>query len=713
MKRSFILFIIIFFLLTALSSVASVASVASTMPASIEIIDSHKKVEPIHYAGSMEEMLLFFDERELIITATKQPQNVADAPAIATIITAEDIRRMGARDIMDVLNRVPGMHVFRGYYGKENIEVRGIVTINSEKVKIMIDGHSLNNLLLGGTTYAFDSLSVDNVKRIEVVRGPGSALYGSNAFSAVINIITKDGKDMDGVIFTAAGGSYDTGKVNLQAGKKWDELDIASSVDYYSTYGARLNVDSDILGNSGKTRDGERKLEAAFKAKYKGISFNSKYVTKREESYIGVGNALNDETEERIDQFFGELVYGQDFSLGKITSRLYWDEFHFKVIWEIYPEGANVPNLGIFPYGMIGVPSLKSRTKGAELQFDFDLTDSNILTLGGLWENYEAYDLEHHANYNPAAWTYYTDGNVRDVGDIRQWNQEKKRYIGAAYLQDVWDITAHVNVTAGIRYDDYSDVGSTSNPRAAFVWRLTEKWHLKLLYGSAFRAPSFEELHNINNPVVLGNSNLAPEKMTTYEVSFVRVSKETSTATLTYFHNRFRDRIQLVPQSIPSQFAFENRGGATIQGIEFEYKRDLSKGFSAYLNYTHQDSEDNESKRNIANIAYNKGNIGFNAKAGNYIDVNTNIFVSGKRSRHVRDGRSELPEYALVDLAVIGKNFIENFELRLSVHNLLGKKYEDPAPIYYDDIAGEWKPTIRDDYPREGMSALIEGRYKF
>lgn len=719
MKLSFLFFTFLFFFLSPFSSSASVGGGVSDYsknsgPEAVGIrANSEDNSRATRMASTMEEMLLFFDESDLIITATKQPQTVADAPAIATIITADDIRKMGARDIMDVLNKVPGMHVHRGYYGKENIEVRGIVTINSEKVKLMIDGHTLNNLLLGGATYAFDSLSVDNIKRIEVIRGPGSALYGSNAFAAVINIITKDGKDIDGVIATAASGSFDTGKVNIQAGKKWEELEVASSVDYFSTGGARLKVDSDIHGNSGKTRDAERKLEASLKASYKGFQFNSKYVTKREDGYIGVANALNDETEHRIDHFFGELAYGSDFSLGKFMSKLYYDEFHFKVIWEIHPEGANVPYLGVFPYGMVGVPSLKSKTKGAELQFDFDLTDANILTVGGLWENYESYDLEHHANYRPDTWTYYPDGQVRDVGDITQWNQEKKRYIGAAYLQDVWDVTDSVNVTAGLRYDDYSDKGSTTNPRAALVWGFTEKWHLKLLYGTAFRAPTFEELHNINNPVVLGNPDLEPERMTTYEVSLGRTTKESSTATLTYFHNRFRDRIQLVPQAIPSQFQFENRGGATIQGIEFEWKRDLSSIFSTYFNYTYQDTEDNETRRKIPHIAYNKGNIGLNARASDYININTNVFVTGKRSRDINDMRSEAPEYALVDLTVIGKNFINNFELRLSVHNLFDKKYEDPSPIYKDEIAGEWKPTVRDDHPREGINGMIEAMYKF
>ncbi|MEE9614214.1 MAG: TonB-dependent receptor plug domain-containing protein, partial [Thermodesulfobacteriota bacterium] len=141
-------------------------------------------------AAPSEELLLFFEEKDLIVTATKQPQTLQRAPAVATVFTARDIRNMGARDIMDVLKRVPGIAISKSFYGPDTIEVRGILGFRAEQVKFLIDGVSINTLG-GGAIWPHDSLSVDNVKRVEVIRGPGSALYGTDAFSAIVNIITK------------------------------------------------------------------------------------------------------------------------------------------------------------------------------------------------------------------------------------------------------------------------------------------------------------------------------------------------------------------------------------------------------------------------------------------------------------------------------------------------------------------------------------------
>ena len=279
---------------------------------------------PAGSSQAMEELLLFFDEEDLIVTATKHLQKLSEAPAIATVITAEQIRNMGARDIIDVLRLVPGIGVTKGYFGLEEIEVRGIKTIYSEKVKLLIDGHSVNINANGNATWFYDGLSVNNVKRIEVIRGPGSALYGSNAFSAVINVVTKDGKDIDGIIVTGGGGKFDTGKFNIQAGKKRGDLDIVFSLDYFETTGERLKIDSDVLGNAGYTNDFEDKIEAALKLSYKDWSFNSNYVSRKRGSYVGATYALNDESEIDTWQYFAELIYKYDFKENeKLTTKLY------------------------------------------------------------------------------------------------------------------------------------------------------------------------------------------------------------------------------------------------------------------------------------------------------------------------------------------------------------------------------------------------------
>lgn len=645
----------------------------------------------------MEEMLLFFEEKDLIITATKHTQTLQDAPAIATVITAEEIRNMGARDLIDVLRIVPGFGITKGYYGKEEIEVRGIKTVNSEKVKLLIDGHSVNDNLSGGAVFGFDSLSVDNVKRIEIVRGPGSALYGSNAFSAVINVVTKDGKDMDGVIVSGGGGSFDTGKANLQTGKKVNDVEVALSLDYLHTLGPKLSIDQDILGKSGNTKDFEDKFDGSLKIAYKDFAFNSKYVTRRRGPYLGVAYALNDDSQVDVQQYFGELSYSHTFRQDvTISAKAYTDELHWDAYWEILPKGT----IG-FPAGMIGNPSFKEKTLGGELQLDYKMFSNNLLTIGAMDERREQFDVKHVANFNPN--TGAPLGSIQDITSFANWNQEKTREIWAAYIQDLWDITDEVALTAGLRHDHYSDFGETTNPRAAIIWKFMKGWDLKLLYGEAFRAPSFEELYNMNNPAVLGNNNLQPERMKTYEASLGFVHNSNTKTRISYFQNIFNNKIQLVSQSTPGTFMFSNSGGAKVQGIEAEIKSELGRDSYMYANYTYQDPKDKDTDKRLPDVPNHKGNIGANIGLTRYLNANSNIFIVGERPRTEGDTRNALPAYALVDLTLIAKNFYHTLELRSSVHNLLDKRYADPAPT----------GTIQDDFPREGLSFMLEALYKY
>ena len=646
------------------------------------------------------EMLLFFEEKDLLVTATKHPQTLRDAPAIASVITADEIRQMGARDLMDVLRRIPGFGVTKGYYGKEEIEVRGLKTTNSEKVKLLIDGHSVNDNLSGGAVWGFDSLTLDNVKRIEIIRGPGSALYGSNAFSGVINVITKDGKDIDGVIVSTAGGSFDTQKANLQAGKKYKDIEVAGSLDYYTTNGARLGIDKDLMGNSGHTKDFEDKIDGSLKAAWKELTLNTKYVQRSRGVYLGAAYVANDESENNTEQFFAELSHKHSFSdETKLTSKVYYDQFNWKTLWELYPEGTTLP-FGYFPNGMLGKPSVNEHTYGGELQLDQELFTDNTLTFGLTTET-RGQKVGYLANFNPVTFSPLT--SFQDVNGISSWNKDTSRDVFAAYVQDVWNLQKDLSLTLGLRHDRYSDFGDATNLRGALVWKFKENWDTKVLYGEAFRAPSFEELYNINNPVVLGNEDLKAEEMKTYEVSLGFTSNHRYTSRVSYFNNTFTDNIRLVEQSTPGTYRFENFGGANIQGVEYELKREFNKDDYCYVNYTYQDARDRDTNRRIQDVPMHKGNIGGNIKLFMYLHANANVLVSGERTRAAEDTRDPMPAYALVDTTLIVKDFHKGLEIRGMIHNLLDKQYSDPAP------AG----TLSNDLPREGISFLLEALYKF
>jgi len=656
-----------------------------------------------------EELLLFFDEEELFITATKIPQKISEVPAIASAISGDQIRRMGARDITDVLRRIPGLGITMGYYGLTEIEVRGIKTTNSEKVKMLIDGYSVNNIFSGGATQFFGELSVEDVKRIEIIRGPGSALYGSNAVSAVINVITKDGSDMNGASVAYAVGRHNTKKTTLQAGTNTGDFDIAFSLDYLESDGPEMAIENDKFGSTdgryNKTYRPIERLDAGLKLKYKGFRLNTRYTGFDKGGYVGIGYGANDDTEHDYAQYYTEVSYKYDFEKSSILAKAFLDKFDFSTQFQILPDHY-APLDGVIPSyyqnGIVGTPSVSGIKKGAELQFDIAIAETNSLMVGGLFEHRKTVDSGYKANYDPSTpWAPEPDplpsGEMEDVKSIANWTQEKERKVWALYVQDYWKITDDFNLTLGVRKDYYSDFGHTTNPRAALVWHIDNHWNLKVLAGRAFRAPTFEELYNSNNGVAEGSADLDPEIMTTYEVSINTEYKNKGSAKLVYFNNRFEEKIQNIGGH------WRNTGGAKIWGIEAEWQKNITDQTSTYVNYTFVDSRDDDTKKELADIARHRGNVGVDVKVNQYITMNANALLMDSRSRAPTDTRNDAPAYELVDVAMVAKDFYKTLEIRASIHNLLDTNYADPAP----------QGTLVDDFPRDGISYRVEVRYTF
>lgn len=649
-----------------------------------------------------EEMLLFFEEKDLIVTATRHAQKVSEAPAIATVITAKQIRNMGARNLLDVLKTVPGIGVsIVTGYGKYGIESRGIKSIDTEKILVMIDGHRVNETLSGGATWVFDDMFVENIKRIEIIKGHGSALYGANAFVAVINVITKDAGDIEGIDARAGGGSFNTQHYDLLFGKEYSKFKIAGTFDYLDTKGARLNVESDRIKKSGQTDDYNKRYDLGLKMFYGDISFNGRYVNKERGPYIGVLNALNDESKIKTSHLFGEVSYKHSISENAhLLVKGYYDGFYWYGYWEAFPEGA-IPG---FPDGMIGIPEAKNRTYGSELQLDYSLWDKNTITAGVLYEDIQQYDVKNNSNFDSL--TGAPLGSIQDITSWRNWNQNKDRTITALYIQDVWRFTTDVEGTFGIRYDRYSDFGDTINPRLGLVWNLLEKLNLKFLYGSAFRAPNFKELYNANNPAQTGNPDTKPEKLRTYEASLGYQWTKNHSLTVTYFDTEIEDIIDLENKK------FKNIGKSKVNGIETELKAKYRDSTYGYVNYTYQNPWDVNAAYRLNDVATHKGNIGVNMELNEYLNANANLLVVGARPRTKTDTRGELSGYEVLDLTLIGKippsppfdkGGMGGLEIRGSIYNLLDEKYTDP----------ENTGQVKNDFPREGISFIVEGRYKF
>jgi len=637
-----------------------------------------------------------WDEEDILYGATKYIKHLYEAPASATVITAQEIEKMGAATLVDVLERVPGIAIATTRsFGKRSVVVRGLKNDEGDLVLFNIDNHAVNPVGTGSATLQWLDMQVHNIKRIEVIRGPGSALYGANAAAAVINILTKNGNIIDGAEAKISTGRFDRRELSLIAGKRINDWDISALVNYTKHNATARFVDRDLFGRSGYADDRQEKTELQFKLN-KGPYYANFYYSKlRNGTYIGADATLNDESNLKFDQTFLTLSY-DDFLTPDIhfRSTLHYDRWRTDLLYEIYPEAT----IGGFPDGMLANISGEYGNNGLEAQLDIKRWDPHTLTFGFVWQEKDSSDMKTLANYNPN-----TYGPLGVYQEVAPFGLEKTRTVKALYVQDVLEIGETIEATVGVRYDHYSDFGETINPRAAFVWEFSPGTYYKLLYGTAFKAPNFQELFIANNPVVEGNSDLDPTIISTLETSISHEFMQDVNGSIALFHTEVKDIIGVIAGK------YENSGKHRLRGVEAEFRMGSKRSDNIYANYTYTDAEDMIADRELPYTAKHHGNIGFNVMLSPYLHWNTNLTYSSKLKRAPTDTRGnidtrkDIGSSAIVDTAFILSDIKEKMYLKASASNLMDEEYEDADPT----------GKLVNDYPKVGRAFLLEVGIRF
>ncbi len=669
-------------------------------------------------AGGYDDVFFIMQE-ELISIASKTEERAANAPSIITVITSEEIENMGAKILPDIIRTIPGFDIIKdAAFGRIEIGSRGVRKAD-RRIKLLVNGHTLNNHWNGGFSYWFDSLPLKNVKRIEIIRGPGSALYGNSAFLAVINVITKGVSDINGIEVSAGFGTYDTQKYSILAGKTLHGVDVAGYIDFYNTNGFNGSIGEEALLSQplsqapGQVDDSRNKFDVSFNVSHKDIKLYAKYMNKDAEPFAGTRYLLTDDGERMNNYATADLSYKLDLG-DKITvkPRAYFDQYDIDYRVNPFPDGFTVNedldndgDIEAFPEGK-NLRALGSFQRlGSEIQTDYKLSNSNIVTFGFsyIWERND--NIQHYSNFDPL--TGASLGSMQNVSDNANYMAEVTRQIWAVYFQDKWDITNKLGLTLGVRHDHYSDFEGTTNPRLGLVWDFMDNAALKVLYGQAFRAPGFVELYQINAPVRLGNPSLKPETIRTYEVGIDYKFSKKLTAGVNYFFNVIRDEIAFAPVALSdtdTRLIHQNVNSSNIQGIEFETNALLSDfwpGAYAFANYTYLDAESKGGP--LPDVPKHKGNLGVNFGITKYLNANLHTFISGPRVRAESDTRDDSPGYAIANLTLIAKDFFKDMKITASLFNIFDKQYDDPTPM----------GTLPSDIPRPGRTFYVELGYEF
>ena len=691
-------------------------------------------ISPQSFAQSEEEEFeLAYGDESFISIATGRSQLISKAPAVASIITAEQIERSGARTLDDVLETVPGIHVSSSSTRLSPIySIRGISTDRNPQVLVLLNGVATTNLYFGDRG-PVSSMPVRAISRVEIIRGPGSAVYGADAFAGVINIITKTAEEYDGLTVGGRVAEYNTKEAWLSYGKS-GEIDIAFSLQANSTDGDDgRSVDSDAqsifdaaLGTSaslapGSLDTGQERADLNFEVSSDSWVFRywSRHLT-NVGSGPGVALALDPVGEGQVDDYLLDLTFKNILRLESWDTSLQLNYYDINKQSEsiLFPAGTvlpidamgNVnPVMGVptaFPDGLIGNPDGYETRLGV----DFVALTQNLerhtvrLALGASTAELVP---EEERNFGPGV----TVGELTDVtGTPFIYIKEEERDIAYVSLQDEFDITSGWDLTAGVRVDDYSDFGTTTNPRLALVWDTSRTLTSKFLYGRAFRAPSFAELYAINNPVVLGNEDLDPEIINTFEVAFDYRPSTDLQFGLTVFQYEIEDLIRFVTDPAGTSTA-QNSGDQTGEGIEFEMRWQASDKLEFAGNIALVSAEDGDTGEPVAN--YPEEQLYLQAEwfiTDDWLLVPQLHYV-GEQKREVDDPRDDLESYTLLNLALTSSpNKSKGFKWQVGVFNLTDEEYADPSPYAANTPGGSFMP---DDFPQEGRQAYVLGQYAF
>jgi iron complex outermembrane receptor protein len=628
-----------------------------------------------------EALIELYGDEETISIATGTAQPISRAPAVASVITAQDIKEIGATDIDEALETVPGLHVSRSNVNNPLYTFRGIHTGTNPQVLMLINGIPITNLFAGDRNQIWGGMPVESISRIEVIRGPGSAVYGADAFAGVINIITKTASEIDGVEFGSRLGKFDSRDVWALYGKKLGNFDIALMAEWGETDGHDEDVNSDFASGLGF---GSSLAPDSVNNEAENIDIRLDVSTgnwqlraglqNRDDVGLsaGIADALTPSTYES-ERWNADLTYhNKEIVNWDVKGQVsYFDTSQESDELQIFPPGT----FGL-PDGLISTPQIWERHHRYNVTALFSGFNKHSIRTGIGYTHSEIYKIEEEKNLGAGV---AIPGVLTDVTDTPfAFLPEKHRNNSFVFLQDVWQISNDWELTAGLRYDDYNDFGDTWNPRAALVWAARHDLTAKLLYGQAFRAPSFGEFRNQNNPINLGNSELDPEEIKTLELVFDYRPKDNLQLGLNLFRYEWDDIIRLVPDGGGSNTA-QNGGEQEGYGFEFEFDWKVRRTLNVLGNFAHQDSEDQTTREDAGNAPENQFYVrtDWEFLPGWHVSPQWNFVLD--RKRPPGDTRSDIDDYDMLDLTLRHKSYNGRWEFALSGRNVLNKRAFEPA----------------------------------
>lgn len=676
---------------------------------------------PAQPAMEEEDLALAYGDKDFVSIATGTKQLARKAPSVATVITAEDIAKLGLRTLEEVIETVPGVHVGRSdnhYYPQYSF--RGIFSQYSPQVLILENGIPRTSQFLGERGVGSIGYPMENVARIEVIRGPGSALYGADAYSGVINIVTKTANDIDGTQIGVGAGSLGTWASWLSHGSHVGPLSIAGHLRFGSADGdngiirqdAQTGMDQLFSTSAshapGSVNTGRDTIDGNLELGYDKLRWRVGY-QRRDNMGTGAGviGAIDPYGQSNTERVTSDLVWENPAVTNDLAVTVQASFMHYKEQSELYifPSGAFGGAFTGIGDAMLGAPSKWEQQERYSASATYTGFADHRIRFGLGHDDLSLYKTEERKNFtfNPLTGALIPlplhDSPANDIFLLPH-----TRRLNYAYVQDEWSLDRNWTLTVGARYDHYSDFGATLNPRLALVWEAHPDVTAKLMYGSAYRAPNFVEAYSTgSNPVEQGNSNLDPERINTLEAALSWQIRHNLSANLSLFKHELSSIIRPVANIAPALGStYQNTGKQSGSGGEIEVAWDASTALRISGHYSYQENIDEATNHDAGYAPHHRLYSRADWRFTPGWQLNGQLNYVADRKRAWGDNREEIPDYTSVDLTLRTDQIKRGWDFSLSIYNLFDADIREPSRT---------NSGLVYDLPMPGRILWLQARY--
>lgn len=574
-------------------------------------------------------------EEKIVVTADRNPEDIRNVGSSVSVITSEEIAASGARWLIDVLDFAPGISVVRsGPPGAlTEVYIRGAA---SGHTLFLIDGVKANSPTSGSYDLAAMPLAADQIERVEIVRGPQSTLYGSQAIGGVINVITRSGRGAGTLGLEGDGGSYGTGRAHASAGGELDAVRYTGSVSYFDSNG----FSAADRANGNTENDG-----------YRNLSYNARV------DYESKGGAR---LRGYVRGFDGDVQFdGFDFVAGPVDALR-----NVQSTRETYAGvAADYGNGSFATKGEFSVSDATSESVTPDDFFSRFALDSSIYEID--WQN----EISLPASQRLTAGVEYRreQATIESVSTFGPDGYDERVDVAGLYAQDRVRIAGRASLTGGFRYEHHSAFGSKWTGRGTGAVELTGALRLHGSLGSAFKAPTLNDLYYPG----FSNPDLRPESSVGLDVG-IEAAGSGVRADVTYFRNDITDLIQFDAAT----FRPQNIGAVLAQGLEVAV--DAAAGARTTLSgqYTFTSAIPDGSDEQLVRRPRHQGGIRATRRLTPGLRAFGELRFEAGRFDSGTGGRVSMSSFAVVNLAA-DYRLSEQVRLRGRVENLFDTEYEE------------------------------------